>query len=552
MVAVSRFVRFSNTATTFVSAEDATGAANFAAKGSRGFSRATGSAADSDSFTVALNDTDQFQIIINSIGPEQITLTSGVDLDPRFVARDIEFKLHSINSDPDPAFKFAQCRYRNGGIEGGLNSKNSLIIYSGVVGSGTSGSNIVNVATPATPSRSALLLLGYDTEDDQVGVEFAVEGTYSESAVASGVYGGQFDDAYHLQMCDFETVSSLGNSGNDYTGTPTAGGIYIGTAGTASSPTVYTVNIDTTNGSAMGQGKGAVPRFTVTNGDGDGNSSLIELLYPEHWYDVGTTFGPRIKFTDAVFGSGDQFTINCIAASGTAATVGNAKYIWDNDLGDDSSKIKGISAVTTAVAGSRVGTRGVSLHLGDSGNLDPKDRLTLVCRGPQPIDSSVTQLNFGNVTVSTESSVQIVWFELISGAVSMSTVKFSLQNDGTFQNHDANDADTEFHFGTVGAGNTSPGTGGNDQPEFPVTTVVSGTAIQRIVAADINQDTPVPNYLFATKADLAVVSSADASETIGNFKGAVVSDFIYLAIKLGANEVGANSTINYRMFFDFS
>jgi hypothetical protein len=58
--------------------------------------------------------------------------------------------------------------------------------------------------------------------------------------------------------------------------------------------------------------------------------------------------------------------------------------------------------------------------------------------------------------------------------------------------------------------------------------------------------------LFATKADLAVVASADNAETIGNYLGAVVSDFIYLAIKLGANETGANSTINYRMFFDFS
>ena len=434
MVAVSRFVRFASVATTFVSATDATGTSNFVAKGSRGFSRAIGANANSDSFTIALSDTDQFDINKNGIGTEVITLASGVDLDPRFVARDIEFKLHSVSADPDPAYKFAQCKFRNGGINGGVNSFNSLIIYSGVVGSGTSGSNIVNVSIPAgTPGRDARGVLGFDTEDDQAGLEFTQLGSYTGDAVASGVYGGQFDDTYHLQIVDGlgETVVSLGNTGNTYTGTPTAGGIFIG-----SNNDVYTVTIDTTNGSSMGQGTGNVPTFIVADTQTDDNSSIVEILYADHWYDVGEADGPRIKFTDAVFGNGDDFTITCSGAIGSPATVGNAKYIWDNDLGDDSSKIQGVSPVTTSVAGSRVGTRGVTLHLSDSGALAPGDRFTILCRGPQPEDTNVTQLNFGNVTVSTQSSVQVVWFELISGAVSMSTVKFSLQSDGTFQNHD--------------------------------------------------------------------------------------------------------------------
>jgi hypothetical protein len=131
----------------------------------------------------------------------------------------------------------------------------------------------------------------------------------------------------------------------------------------------------------------------------------------------------------------------------------------------------------------------------------------------------------------------------------MSTVKFSLQSDGTFSNHDQGDADTFFRYGTAGGGNSAAGSGSreNDQVEFPVDTEGLG----RIVATDIDSDTP-PSYLFATQENLAVVSSADDAETVGNYLEAVVSDFIWLAIKLGANETGANSTINYRMFFDFS
>ena len=153
------------------------------------------------------------------------------------------------------------------------------------------------------------------------------------------------------------------------------------------------------------------------------------------------------------------------------------------------------------------------------------------------------------MTVSTTSALKTVWFELISGAVSMSTVKFSLQSDGTFSHHAQGDLDTFFRFGTCGAGNDAIGTGSteNDQVEFAVDSDGAG----RIVAGDIDDDSS-PIYLNATKENLLVVSSADNAETIGNYLDAVVSDFIWVAIELGANETGANSTINYRMFFDFS
>lgn len=538
MVAVSRFVEFSVTGQTF-----ATGVSTEAtAKGTRGYSRGTGLASGDDSFTITLNVNDQLAVNINGVGPNTITLASGTDLDPRFVARDIAYKLHSASADD--AWKYAQCEFRNGG--GGPNSINSFIIYSGKLGS-NGGVNDVNVTSPG--GRDARTTLGFDTVSEAAGVDFATTfpaSSYTGALTVSGSYGGQFDDIYRIMISDAETVSSVTpGGGNTYAGTATVGGIYTGTANDT-----YTVTIDTTNGSVMGAGSGSVPTFTVTDTPGsDDNANSIELLYPQHWYDIGQ-LGARIKFTDAVFGNGDTFTVQCITASGSGypKAVGAAKYIFSSSQ-EDSSKAHSIAAVTTATTGTQVGTRGVTVAFSNSGTLSLREYFDIICRGPQPTNSDVTQLNFGNVTVSTQSSTKVVWFEIISGAVSMSTVKFSLQSDGTFQHHDQGNNDTEFHFGTCGAGNDAAGAGptSNSQVEFPVDSNGSG----RIVATDIDSDTP-PSYLYATKADLAEVASADSAETIGNYLGAVVSDFIFLAIKLGANETGANSTINYRMYFDFS
>ena len=193
----------------------------------------------------------------------------------------------------------------------------------------------------------------------------------------------------------------------------------------------------------------------------------------------------------------------------------------------------------------------MTVAFSNSGSLTAGEVFGVTCRGPQRTNPDVTQLNFGNVTVSTNSPVKVVWFELISGAVSMSTVKFSLQEDGSFSHHDIGDADTEFHWGTAGKGNKAPGVGGgqsNDQMEFPVDSDGAG----RILATDLTHIPSVPTYLYDALLDLPRVDSADDARSLGNFQGAVVSDFVWLAIKLGANETGANSTINYRMFFDFS
>ena len=543
MVAVSRFVEFSATGQTFATGVSTEGKPTF---GTRGFSRGTGLGSGDDSFTITLNSNDQLAVNIDNVAGGNLTLSSGTDLDPRFVARDIAFKLHSLNADD--AFKFAQCEWRNGYgpvSNPQSNARNAFVIWSGKLGN-DGGANDVNITSPG--GRDASTTLGFDTVEEVAGVDFATDfasSSYTGTPAVSGSYGGQSDDLYTVQISEGELIENpTADGGNTYTGTTITDGTHMGTA-----DNVYTVTIDTTNGSTMGAGSGNVPTFVVTDAPGgDENANPIELLYADHYYDVGN-LGVRMKFADAVFGNGDFFTINAFVASGTNdQAVGVAKYIWSSSLGDSSKSI-GVVGTTTQVTGTQLGTKGVTISFSNSGTLDLEERFNVICRGPQPTDSDVTQLNFGNVTVSTNSSVKVVWFELISGAVSMSTVKFSLQADGSFQHHDQGDNDTEFHYGTSGGGNSAPGGGPttNSQVEFSV----DSDGLGNIDATDIDSDTP-PSNLFATKADLAVVNSADNAESLGNFQGAVVSDFVYLAIKLGANETGANSTINYRMFFDFS
>jgi hypothetical protein len=539
MAAVSRFVEFSVTSQTLLAGVSTQGASS-EAKGTRGFSRGTGltDANGEDSFTIVKDSNDDLTVSINGESYE-ITLSSGTDLDPRFVARDIEFRLHEASSSDN--FTYAQCNWRNG--NGGTApigpvEENSFIIYTGQLGN-NAGSNDVKVSAGTNDARTTL---GFNTVSEQAGADYA--GSWAGTATISGSYGGQFDDHYTLMMSDNETVYDAVDTGGS---TYNASNIQTGGLYTNPADTDYTITIDTTNGSQMGNGSTNVPRISWVSNPETDTGGPMELLYADHWYDIGTQ-GLRAKFQDAVFGDGDSYDITCSGASIASTSPGTTKYIWDSVLGD-SSKAFSIPSKLTSVVPNQVGTRGVTVGFQATGTMAAGEILSVTCRGPQPLTEPVTQLNFGNVTVSTNSPVKTVWFEIVSGAVSMSTVKFSLQSDGTFQHHDQGDADTTFRFGTSGAGNAAPGSGAtaNDQVEYSV----DGDSVGNIVATDIDDDV-APSYLYSTEANMQVVSSADLANDIGNYQGGLVSDFIWLAIGLGANETGANSTINYRMFFDFS
>ena len=511
MAAVTRWVQYPITAEGVVS----TGGVTVSGLGTRGYAQANSSVGDS--FDIGSSN-NRLYINLDGDTSTYITLASGTDLDPRFVAKDVAEKIH--NTGKVGGYINAQCVWEN----------NKIKLYSGTLGS----SSTVSVTSG---TNTAHLELGFGAKTETGG--FADGNQYSGGLTTSGTYNGFLDEMYRIVVNKEVQVGTPGKGGsNSYTGTITAGGVLQ----TTTPDKTYIITIAVTNGTTMGAGTGNVPTMSWTSTGSFDDGGPVELLYPDYWYNLGTV-GVMVKFTDAVFNACDPaWTIDCTypqfaEGSNAQAPAGTALYVWNSTRGDHAS-----TALTTSDSSFvRLGTRGVYIKWTGSGNFQAADEFYVVCKPPQPTSYDITNLNFGNVTVSTDSTVKAVMFEIMSGAVEMSTVKFGLQSDGSFSHHDAGNADTEFHFGTVGPGNNA-GSSPVDGLEWRA----------NVTASDISSDTP-PSYLYATKEDLAVAADADNSESLGaNHQMGMLADPVYLGIKLGANEVGANSTINYRLYFDYS
>jgi len=511
MAATTRWVEYAVSAEGVIS----TGGATISGVGTRAWVRANSSVGDSFSLGSSNN---KLHLDFDGDTSTYITLVSGTDLDPRLVARDITEKIHATGKSW--GYENAQCVWEN----------NKLKIYSGTLGSSS-------VATVASGADTAHLELGFGDKTETPGA--VSTNTYVGGLTTSGTYNGFFDEIYHIIANKEPQIGPPGKGGsNSYLGTITAGGVYQHTIDRS-----YIISIDVTNGTTMGAGTGNVPTMSWTStGNFDDSAAPVELLYPNYWYKLGTK-GVMVTFSDAVFNTCDPaWTIACtypaeVVIGNDQAAAGTAKYIWSSSRGDDAT-----AAITTSnTTFTLLGSRGVYIKFTGSGNFLAGDEFFVICKPPQPTSYGITTLNYGNVTVSTNSAIKAVMFEIMSGGVEMSTVKFGLQSHGTFSHHDAGGADTEFHFGTIGPGNNA-GTGSIDGKEWRA----------NVSATDVGSDTP-PSYLYATKKDLAVVADADTSEAIGasHYMG-MVADPIFLGIKLGASEVGANSSVNYRVYFDYS
>ena len=527
MAAVTRWVEYS------VSADGYPNASNPAvfSTGQRGYKEATLSVSDSFTFNASNN---KLYLNIDGDGAFNITLASGTDLDPRFVAKDICEKIHA--ADTEDRYQFTQCYWR----------KNRFWIYSGTNGASSS-------VAVASGVNTAHLTLGFTEGGGTGGTGTASHGTaygFVGSIVTSGTWHGFWDEAYHIMIGGGTSNYDAGvdftptvGGGNTYAGTMTVGGLFAYSDSTARA---YQIDIDTTNGTTVGAGKGSVPRYKVqsTGNFDDYPSSFTDsdILYPNYWYPVGT-YGVMVKWTDAVFNTASPaWTITIDSpeyAAGSAGTapIGTAQYVWSSNRGDDSQN----NPLTTVSGGyTRLGARGLYITFSGTGSAKARSDFWVMCRPPQPSSYNISQLNYGNVTVSTESPVKTVAFEIMSGAYELSSVKFGLQSHGSFSHHVTGDDDTYFRFGTVGPGSNAGNSPTDAQEWWP-----------NIAAADIDSDTP-PAYLYATEDNLAVVASADASEDLGNLQTFLQADPIWLNIRLGANETGANSTINYRLYFDYS
>jgi len=531
MAAITRFVEYT------ISSSGIAGTGRGAGcKGTRGYS--IGTADPGDDITIG-STTNRLYFNLDGDGSPPaayVTIYSGSALDPRFVAKDITEKIRALSSDE--RYANAICNWENVTVAGGATNCNRFVLRSGALGSSSS-------VTITSGTNTAHLVLGYGTKVETGGVstpDGKAAYTYDGVVSLSGTYYGLFDEVYKIVISnDNNAIRGIGtpvkDGSNSYTGVMTTGGVFNYTSDIS-----YVMSINTTNGTTMGAGTGNVPRMSWTStGSVDDSTASTELLYSNYWYRVGTK-GFMVKFSDAVFNTcSPAWTTQCYQpdyAQGTNATapVGTAEYVWSSDRGDMSSASRG---VTVSGGFTALGTRGIYIKFsGGVANLGAGDCYYVICKGVQPSSYNITSLNYGNVTVSTESSVKSVLFEIESGAAELSTVKFGLQSHGTFVHHDQGNNDTYFRFGTVGPGNAPVSSGIEWYPN--------------ITAADIDSDVP-PSYLYATEDNLPVVAIADLSEAVGSYPlRGMTADPLWLNIRLGASETGANSTINYRCYFDYA
>lgn len=522
MAAITRWVQYDVAGNGTIGDGDGAGGV-----GTRGY--ALGTASIGDTFTIS-DANNKLYLNIDGGGNTAITLYSGTALDPRFVAQDITNKIRSLGKSDD-GWDHAICKFENTPDEG-----NRFKIYSGALG-GSSGV-VVDIAS----SNNAYTTLGFGTRDEIGGTTNNTTGSpnnFNGTIDVSGTYRGFLPEVYKCVITtDNDAVRGI-DVGNivktiTYDGTMTTGGIYNNTT-----DTTYTITIDVTNGTTMGGGTGNVPTMAwSSSGDADDSTTDTELLYPDSWYLIGTK-GLMVTFSDAVFASGN-WTVPCYkpdyaeASNPTApSNGGTAAYLaYSSNRGDMGGAAQ---LPTTSGTAMSIGSRGVEITFNPSGGgdlLGAGDEFFVICNGPNPQNYNISSINYGNVTVSTESDVKCVSFEIESGAYQLSSVKFGLQSHGSFSHHDAGNNDTLFRFGTSGPGN--PKNGLEWTPN--------------ITPSLIDSDTP-PAELYATKANLSVVSTADASQDVGNY--ALNADPVWLGIKLGSSETGSSSC-NYRTFFDYS
>lgn len=540
MAAITRWVQYDPTSVGHAGDGNLNGC-----KGTRGYLIGTAEGL-SDAFDIGPT-TNKLYVNIDGAGTETITLYSGSDLDPRFIARDISEKLkllYPYETNPgDESINHATCEWGNW-YGSSNNYNNRFRIYSGTTGSDSS-------VTVISGANSAIDVLGWGTQAQVNGTANHEAGAYgfAGTCTVTGTYYGLLDELYKVVISVDDTrgigTPTKGGS-NTYDGTFATGGCY--NHSTSNCTYVISINIEGV-GSTMGGGTGNVPlmSWTSTLDDDTDTGEEVELLYPDHWYAVGH-YGLMVKFTDAVFNTVDpawtivctkpqySYGTNLTAAVGDGVTAGGAKYVWSSSRGDNSSA----ALITSSGTPTRLGSRGVEIAF-TSGTFTAGDTFYIPCVGPQPINYNIASLNYGNVTVSTESALKSVVFEVESGAVEVSTVKFGLESHGNFQHHDAGLDDTYFRFGTMGPSIGHTGTTSGE---------TNGVEWHPGVTALILSGTPGAVALYSTDPNLLVVSTADASKPVG--AAGLMSDPIWLNIKLGTNETGANSSINQRLYFDYS
>lgn len=467
------------------------------------------------------------------------TLASGTNLDPRVIARDITDKMHREYPTNNPVWTHAYCLWWNEAFElrGGIAGVNASVAVDYTANSAATKLGFTHGVTAYGSDNNRLYGGG-------IAAGNKTTNTWSGSMSVSGTsFAAAWDEYMVVAINQTDPVTPGQGSATvqthasgSYPGTVTLGGVYNYTDNTT-----YHVNVAVSGSSSYMNGiTGSVPVMTWYGVGGDTVASgSQELLYPNYPYPLGNK-GLWVKFSNSPFTyPGDDWQIQAsgiLAPSGYNYQWGSAlrKVIWSSYRGDTEWDYQ-----DTATFGNyfRVGRKGIYVSANQDYSVAPGDTLRIRLSGPVPYRYDISSINLGNITVTTTSRVFCVRFDVIGGAVELTNAKFSLLDDGGMAYHDG--TNTAFRWGTVGAG--QEGSSGSD---FDV------QWWNNVVATDMVA--PKPDYLYAIDENLEEVSTADDSKTIGidQFDG-LVSDYIFNAIQLGADESGAKTVI-YRCYYDYT
>jgi hypothetical protein len=464
------------------------------------------------------------------------TLASGVNLDPTVVARDITDRMHREYPTNTPIWTQAQCHFWNNAFE----------LQAGIAGVNAS----VTVNYTANSAASALGFThgttAYGSDNNRLHGGIITAGnkttnTWSGSMSVSGTSFAGAYDVYTVMAVNSDsganqgTAEILTHASGSYPGTLTLGGVY-----NHGDYTTYHITVTVSGSSSYMTGvKGSVPVLSYYGIGGDTTSSgNIDLLYPNYPYPIGEK-GLWAKFSNAPFSyPGDAWSIKAsgvLTPSGYNYQWGSAmrKVIWSSLRGDTEW-----TQQSTATFGNyfRVGRKGIYISANQDYSVAPGDMLYIRLPGPVPYRYDISSVDLGNITVTTASRVFPIRFDLIGGAVELTNVKWSLLNNGGMGYHDG--TNTRFPYGTVGAGQPAVNT------DYDVEWW-NDTNVQDLTP-------PKPDYLYEVDNNLTVVSTADDSKTIGidPFEG-LISDYIFNAVQLGADESG-QKTVIYRCYFDYT
>lgn len=490
--------------------------------------------------TITSSNSDLMITMNDGLGSDSktFTLSSGVNLDPRVIARDLTDKMHREFPSNKPIWTNAYCFWwgNNFELRSGVCGANAMVRvdYCDNSVAETLGFTHGNAAYGSNDNR---------LYDGETAAGNKTTNTWSGSISVSGTSFASSSDEYTVVAINSDAGTGQGgatlitHASGTYPGTVTLGGVYNFTTST-----LYHMQV-TVSGSAsyMNGVKDACPVMSWYADAGEGDtvcSGSIQLLYPNYPYPLGNK-GLWVKFSNAPFSfPGDAWRIQAsgiLAPEGYDYVWGSAmrKVIWSSYRGDTEW-----TPQPTATYGSyfRIGRKGLYIAGNQNYNVAPGDTLRLRVPGPVPYRYDITSINLGNITVTTTSRVFCVRFDLIGGAVELTNVRYSLLDDGGMGYHDG--VNTAFRWGTVGAGQKAVNT--NYDVEWK----------NEVNAQDLVL--PKPSYLYAIDENLAEVNTADDSKVIGiDPFDALISDYIYCAIQLGADESG-QKTVVYRCYFDYT